>query len=531
MAATQVKTDDTEIPIIKEFMAEYNTQGDIGWNQSYYRRLAKYVAGQCEEHVRSRYDAIITYRAKTPQSLQRKLVDRHGRKAYQSEHEIRSDIVDFAGVRIALYFPHHKAKVDKFIEDSYHIDPNDKIVHPVEESRIQSQATTEPNENTDGDPRNSQYSRRFSGYQATHYRVRFKEGGRPNKFQPGDKIEIQVMSVLQSAWSEVEHNILYKQLKGSPSFPEKMMLDGLNGLVSVGELYLEQLNRVFEERIGSLQDRQAQFANEYELGAFLTVKMRRQLGGSNESTIFRDDEFDISCVELLQKFLRLKDVAANSKQELDAKLANFNLKAEEEEELKNPYSTKPNISLMIMKQLYRSSNKLQDMAARYKPQSDAEYCKVLVSAIISLDELFAPSNFWEKQLMGEVGSYDSLKPQLEGLKWLMESQDPKNLLIGDQQMLEEKKDQDVLLLLWKWLDKHESPCIKFVFSISKLGVLRDFPQDIELMERLCAWCEHGSLFSHLADQEKRLKVESDREAESDTVVESGKKRPRMLPWF
>lgn len=528
MAAAQANTDDTEIPIIKRFMAEYNTQGDIGRNQSYYKRLAMYVAGQCEEHVRSRYDANITSRAKTPQSLQRKLVDRHRRKAYQSEHEIRSDIVDFAGVRIALYFPHHKAKVDEFIEDFYHIDPKDKIMHPVEESQISSQATTELNENTDGDPRNSQYSRRFRGYQATHYRVRFKEGGLPNNFQPGDKIEIQVMSVLQSAWSEVEHNILYKQLKGSPSFPEKMMLDGLNGLVSVGELYLEQLNSVFEKRIGSVQDQQAQFANKYELGAFLALKMRRQSRGSNEPTVSSNDEFDISCVELLRKFLRLDGVAANSKQALNAKLENVNVKTEKEEDLKNPYSTKPNISLIIMKRLYRSSDELQNTAARYKPQSDAEYCKVLVSAIISLDELFAPSNFWEKQLVGDVRTYDSLQPQLEGLNWLMKAQDSKNLLIGDQQMLEEKKDQERLLMLWKWLDGHESPCIKFVFSISKLGVLRDFPQDIELMERLCAWCEHGSLFSHLAYKEKRLKLESNGEAKNDMVVESSKKRPRMI---
>lgn len=494
MASSQANTDNREPSnTIKNFMHGYVATGNHNKNYRYYKNLAQYVRNECEEFVRSRFDANITFRAKPAESLKRKLMERDKWKAYKTEADIRDDIVDFSGVRIALYFPHHKARVNSFLEKTYDFDPNDpkdKIEHPVEVPRTQPVVKAEENANIAGDPRNSLYSRRFKGYQATHYRVRFKKGKVPMDFREDDKIEIQVMSVLQSAWSEVEHNILYKKLKGSPSFPERQMLDGLNGLVSVGELYLDQLNGIFKDRIASDQDKQAPFANQYELGAFLSLKLREKFSGS--------DEFDISCVELLRKFLKLDEVAANSKQTLNTKLSELDFDKGVRKPLRNPYSIKPNASLLIMEQLYYSNEELQRKANSFKPGSEAEYCKVLVSAMISLDELFAPAAFWELELMGEESSYNS-ETEIscrKSLKWLMEAQSPKSLLIGDQQPLN-PTNRKSLSELWEWLDEHHSPCIQFVMAISKLGVLRDFPQDIVLMERLCAWCSKGSLFSHL----------------------------------
>ncbi|GME24591.1 uncharacterized protein K452DRAFT_334670 [Neofusicoccum parvum] len=460
MSCIQANPDEAEPPtIIKEFMQGYNAQGNSNKNYEYYKILAEHTAV----------------------SLERKLIERHSRKAYESEDDIRNDIVDFSGVRIALFFPHHKARVNSFLEKTYDFDPEnpkDKIEHQEKASRTQPAKKAERDQSTLGDPRSSQYSRRFKGYQATHYRVRFKKGAVPMNFREDDKVKIQVMTVLQSAWSEVEHNILYKKLKGSPSFPERQMLDGLSGLVSVGELYLDQLNGIFEDRIASDQDQQAQFANQYELGAFLSLKMHDQ----------RSDEFDISCVELLRKFLRLDGVAANSKQTLNAKLSEVDFSKGVRESPRNPYSIKPNASLLIMEQLYYSSEELQRRADSFKPGTDADYCKVLISAIISLDELFAPAAFWGNELMGAESSYTNHveKSRLKSLAWLMGAQITKSLLIGDGQPLK-PVGKNCLLDIWKWLGEHESPCVQFVMSISRLGVLRDFPREIVTVERLCAW--------------------------------------------
>ena len=65
--------------------------------------------------------------------------------------------------------------------------------------------------------------------------------------QPSEKrycrarIEIQVASVLMHAWSEVEHDLIYKPLQGTLSKEELAILDELNGLVLAGEIALERL--------------------------------------------------------------------------------------------------------------------------------------------------------------------------------------------------------------------------------------------------------------------------------------------------
>ena len=56
------------------------------------------------------------------------------------------------------------------------------------------------------------------------------------------RIEIQVASLLMHAWSEVEHDLVYKPLQGGLSTDEYAILDELNGLVERGEIALERLH-------------------------------------------------------------------------------------------------------------------------------------------------------------------------------------------------------------------------------------------------------------------------------------------------
>jgi hypothetical protein len=84
-------------------------------------------------------------------------------------------------------------------------------------------------------------------------------------------IEIQVASVLMHAWAEVEHDLLYKTLQGTPSQDEIAILDELNGMVLAGEIALERLQRSIESRV--VREPDARFANEFELQAFLSSKI------------------------------------------------------------------------------------------------------------------------------------------------------------------------------------------------------------------------------------------------------------------
>lgn len=112
------------------------------------------------------------------------------------------------------------------------------------------------------------YNKRFSGYWANHYRVHMKE----EIVQPSEKrycaarIEIQVASVLMHAWSEVEHDLVYKPMQGTLSEEELAILDELNGLVLTGEIALERLQAAGNERI---QNSKATFANQFELASYL----------------------------------------------------------------------------------------------------------------------------------------------------------------------------------------------------------------------------------------------------------------------
>ncbi len=112
------------------------------------------------------------------------------------------------------------------------------------------------------------YEKRFTGYAATHFRVRLKEStlSEQQKRYAEARVEIQLASVLMHAWSEVEHDLVYKPLQGELSIDEYSVLDELNGLVMAGELALERLQRSGESRV-ALTGRT--FSNHYELATHL----------------------------------------------------------------------------------------------------------------------------------------------------------------------------------------------------------------------------------------------------------------------
>lgn len=84
-------------------------------------------------------------------------------------------------------------------------------------------------------------------------------------------VEIQVASVLMHAWSEVEHDLIYKPISGQVSLDERSILDGINGIVLSGEVFLERLQAAFEARVSSSG---TILSNQYELAAFLYDHLR-----------------------------------------------------------------------------------------------------------------------------------------------------------------------------------------------------------------------------------------------------------------
>lgn len=256
--------------VVDEFLERYPKEVD------YYDQVARMVARKLEAALAGAgHRAIVTSRAKSLPRLKDKLVYRNDEKGpYTSVAGVYADIVDLAGVRVALYFPGEREQVGKLITRLF--DQYDSIREfpskNVEETR----------------------KSRFSGYSAVHYRVRLKAGDLEASEQRYTEanVEIQVASVLMHAWSEVEHDLVYKP-EGELSAQEYSLLDQLNGLVLAGEISLEQLQRAGEARVA---EKGRAFLNHYDLAAHLL---------SAASTLNREkiDDSGLGRVDVLYAFL------------------------------------------------------------------------------------------------------------------------------------------------------------------------------------------------------------------------------------
>ncbi|WP_434778907.1 GTP pyrophosphokinase [Neisseria sp. Ec49-e6-T10] len=225
---------------INEFIKQYHKEYD------FYQKFSSTIADKIESQLRDGgIKAIVTYRAKKPDTLKEKIKRRNAQKQYKSIEEIRNDIVDLSGIRVALYFPTDRTIVDEVINKLFSV--NKRKVFP--ESGYKPK-----------------YDKRFSGYWATHYRVCLKEDDEDIERYADIAAEIQVASVLMHAWSEVEHDLIYKPHTGDLSKEELAILDEINGLVLSGEIALERLHAAMAQRA----KKQNNINNKYDLTNLLS---------------------------------------------------------------------------------------------------------------------------------------------------------------------------------------------------------------------------------------------------------------------
>lgn len=221
--------------VIDNFIRQYEKEYD------FYKQLARLSHDVLESEIINRgIKAMVSSRAKRIDRLKEKVENRNKTKNYKNKSAIEKDIVDLAGIRVALYFPADRKIIDELIHDLFAI---------VEVKNF---------------PENShkpKFEKRFSGYWATHYRVKLKKSDEIDKRFTDTVFEIQVASVLMHAWSEVEHDLVYKPFSGDLSEEELSILDQINGLVLAGEIALERLQKAITERTS----KQAEVTDKYEL--------------------------------------------------------------------------------------------------------------------------------------------------------------------------------------------------------------------------------------------------------------------------
>ncbi|MCH8973784.1 MAG: hypothetical protein IH869_01800 [Chloroflexi bacterium] len=132
----------------------------------------------------------VTYRVKAKVSLAQKLSSGEG--PYSSLEEV----TDVAGVRVITYFPDDVDRVSDLVEREFEVD---------EERSVDKRALMDPE--------------RF-GYMSVHYIVKFSLArlALPEYSTFRDVVaEVQVRSILQHAWAEIEHDLGYKSKQAVPA--------------------------------------------------------------------------------------------------------------------------------------------------------------------------------------------------------------------------------------------------------------------------------------------------------------------------
>lgn len=234
---------DDKAKFVDEFLRRYGKEYDFFDQAS--RLAAQKLGGRLTEAgIRS----IVTSRAKAIDRLRNKVEQRSPRKMYASAEDIFNDVIDLAGVRVAMYFPGQLPQVEKIILSLFNLEGEPK--------KFPDPETKPP------------YEKRFSGYLATHYKGRLNDTVLTDteKRYNAAIIEIQVASVLMHSWAEVEHDLVYKPQQGPLSEEEYDILDELNGLVLAGEIALKRLQKAGEIRVAV---RGRSFSNHYDLASYL----------------------------------------------------------------------------------------------------------------------------------------------------------------------------------------------------------------------------------------------------------------------
>lgn len=105
----------------------------------------------------------------------------------------------------------------------------------------------------------AEQSFREFGYQSTHYLVRIPEGQRPAGL-PSDAIcEVQLCTLLQDAWAEVEHELVYKAEFSPFDEPLRRKLAALNANLTLADIIFQEIRDYQRQLNTELQRRRQDF--------------------------------------------------------------------------------------------------------------------------------------------------------------------------------------------------------------------------------------------------------------------------------
>lgn len=234
--------------LIDQFVQQYKD------NLAAYQQLASAAEQRCRELLKKNHiPAVISSRAKCPMRLIGKLEKRNAESRYSTEADIRSNIRDLSGVRIALYFPSQQDDVIRLLQQLFVpllVKIYDSIPTSDPSPRDSPQATSEDKESIITDVP-TQHIFRPTGYHAVHLHMAAPTGDSLVRHSPDAEpavFEIQITTLLMHAWSEVDHDLAYKCHGEEPSTEETRVLSEINRNIVASEGLLRQLEELVQNR-------------------------------------------------------------------------------------------------------------------------------------------------------------------------------------------------------------------------------------------------------------------------------------------
>lgn len=154
----------------------------------------------------------IEFRAKAPESFKKKACKR-GKDGVTAKYASPlTEITDLAGIRVIVFFPKSLAQVHRAIESDFEITE----MKDLGEERI---------------------AQGKFGYKSIHYLVKLRPDRTKlpeyRKFK-GLTAEVQVRTILQHAWAEMEHDIQYKSTEQIPSSIQRRFI-ALAGMLEIAD--------------------------------------------------------------------------------------------------------------------------------------------------------------------------------------------------------------------------------------------------------------------------------------------------------
>jgi len=214
-------TNETSIPLRdmdQSFDFEAHAQGAVSDYLpllAFYGKLAVVVKRILDESIKRQGIKVhsVEARAKDPESLRKKAaLSSLSDPAKPKYSDPLSQITDLAGIRVITFFPGTLAEIDGLITDEFEVvERSDKGAKLLDEDRF--------------------------GYQSIHYLLTLSdERTALAEYAPyASKIaEIQVRTILQHAWAEIEHDIQYKTASVIPAEIRRRFMS-LAGMIEIAD--------------------------------------------------------------------------------------------------------------------------------------------------------------------------------------------------------------------------------------------------------------------------------------------------------